>query len=72
MFEIEVTSAGPDFNGNVHLMESGTLSLCGKDLTGDVVADDCDIDCLECHVIHSGSFDDYLYVMESKLTKEES
>lgn len=52
MFEISETPAGPDHSGLVHLMRSKTEALCGAELTGDVVAEDCPLDCPLCPLEH--------------------
>lgn len=52
MFESYETPAGPDAQGAVHLMESKYLALCGAELTGDIVPEDCPLDCRLCHEEH--------------------
>ncbi len=48
LFEIEIIPASPDFRGIIHLMVNQDKSLCGIKLTGDIVSENCPIDCPMC------------------------
>ncbi len=50
LFKIVETPAGPDHSGNIHLMRNSLTALCGESLTGDVVSEDCPLDCPMCHL----------------------